>query len=319
MGPRVRYLGPEVPAEVLIWQDPIPAVDHKLVDDKDVAAIKARVLASGLSVAELVSTAWASAATFRGGDKRGGANGARIRLAPQRDWEVNQPDRLAKVLKTLEGLQAEFNRAQSGGTKISLADLIVLAGGAGVEQAAKDAGIDVTVPFTPGRMDATQDQTDVTSFAALEPKADGFRNYIKGEHRLPAEALLIDRAQLLTLTAPEMTVLVGGLRVLGATDSKHGVFTTKPGALTNDFFVNLLDMSTAWTPISDAKDVFEGRDRKTGKVRWTATRVDLAFGSSSELRALAEVYASSDAREKLVRDFVAAWTKVMNLDRFDLA
>jgi catalase-peroxidase len=319
MGPRVRYLGPEVPAEVLIWQDPIPPVDHELVDDEDVAAIKARVLASGLSVAELVSTAWASAATFRGGDKRGGANGARIRLAPQKDWEVNQPDRLAKVLKTLEGLQAEFNRAQSGGKKISLADLIVLAGGAGVEQAAKDAGVAVTVPFTPGRMDATQDQTDVTSFAALEPKADGFRNYIKGEHRLPAEALLIDRAQLLTLTAPEMTVLVGGLRVLGATGSKHGVFTTKPGALTNDFFVNLLDMSTAWTPVSDAKDVFEGRDRKTGKVRWTATRVDLAFGASSELRALAEVYASSDAREKLVRDFVAAWTKVMNLDRFDLA
>jgi len=321
MGPRVRYLGPEVPAEPLIWQDPIPAVDHPLIDDKDVAAIKARVLASGLSVSDLVSTAWASASTFRGGDKRGGANGARIRLAPQKDWEVNQPDRLAKALKTLEGLQAEFNRAQSGGKKISLADLIVLAGGAAVEQAAENAGIAVTVPFTPGRMDATEDQTDATSFAALEPRAEGFRNYIRGEHRLPAEALLIDRAQLLTLTPPEMTVLVGGLRVLGANvgGAKHGVFTTKPGALSNDFFVNLLDMGTAWTPVSDAKDVFEGRDRKTGKPRWTATRVDLAFGSSSELRALAEVYASADAREMFVRDFVSAWTKVMNLDRFDVA
>jgi len=321
MGPRVRYLGPEVPAEALIWQDPIPAVDHPLIDAKDVASIKARVLASGLSVAELVSTAWASAATFRGGDKRGGANGARVRLAPQKDWAVNQPDQLAKVLRTLEGLQAEFNRAQSGGKKISMADLIVLAGNAGVEQAAETAGVAVTVPFTPGRMDATEAQTDATSFAALEPKADGFRNYIKGEHRLPAEALLIDRAQLLTLTAPEMTVLVGGLRVLGANagGAKHGVLTTTPGALTTDFFVNLLDMGTQWTPVSDAKDVFEGRDRKTGKPRWTATRVDLAFGSSSELRALAEVYASSDARETFVRDFVAAWTKVMNLDRFDVA
>jgi catalase-peroxidase len=321
MGPRARYLGPEVPGEELIWQDPVPAVDHPLIDDKDVAAIKARVLASGLSVSELVSTAWASASTFRGGDKRGGANGARVRLAPQKDWDVNQPAQLAKVLKTLEGVQAEFNRAQSGGKKISLADLIVLAGGAGVEQAAKNAGIAVTVPFTPGRTDATQAQTDATSFAALEPKADGFRNFVKGEHRLPTEALLVDRAQLLTLTAPEMAVLLGGLRVLGANaaGSKHGVFTTKPEALTNDFFVALLDMGTVWTPVSEAKDVFEGRDRKTGKVKWTATRVDLAFGSSSELRALAEVYASADARDKFARDFVAAWIKVMNLDRFDVA
>jgi catalase-peroxidase len=321
MGPRVRYLGPEVPAEPLIWQDPIPAVDHQLIDDKDVAALKAKVLASGLSVSELVSTAWASASTFRGGDKRGGANGARVRLAPQKDWQVNQPEQLAKVLKTLEGIQAEFNKTQSGGKKVSLADLIVLAGGAGVEHAAKSAGFAVTVPFTPGRMDATQAQTDVISFAPLEPKADGFRNYLKGEHRLPAEALLLDRAQLLTLTAPEMTVLVGGLRVLGANTggSKHGVFTTRREALTNDFFVSLLDMGTEWRPVSDAKEVFEGRDRKTGEVRGTATRVDLAFGSSSELRALAEVYASSDGREKFVRDFVAAWNKVMNLDRFDVA
>jgi catalase-peroxidase len=318
MGPRVRYLGPEVPAEQLLWQDPVPAVDHPLVDDKDVAALKAQVLASGLTVSELVSTAWASASTYRGGDKRGGANGARIRLAPQKDWEVNQPAQLAKVLKTLERIQAEFDRAQSGGKKVSLADLIVLAGGAGVEQAAKNAGFTVTVPFTPGRTDATQAQTDVASFAALEPRSDGFRNYLKGEHRLPAEALLVDRAQLLTLTAPEMTVLVGGLRVLGAGASKHGVFTTRPEALTNDFFVNLLDMSTEWRPASGAKDLFEARDRKTGKVRWTGTRVDLVFGSSSELRALAELYASSDAREKFVRDFVAAWTKVMNLDRFDV-
>jgi catalase-peroxidase len=318
MGPRVRYLGPEVPAEQLLWQDPVPAVDHPLIDDKDVAALKAQVLASGLTVSELVSTAWASASTYRGGDKRGGANGARIRLAPQKDWEVNQPAQLAKVLKTLERIQAEFDRAQSGGKKVSLADLIVLAGGAGVEQAAKNAGFTVTVPFTPGRTDATQAQTDVASFAALEPRSDGFRNYLKGEHRLPAEALLVDRAQLLTLTAPEMTVLVGGLRVLGAGASKHGVFTTRPEALTNDFFVNLLDMSTEWRPASGAKDLFEARDRKTGKVRWTGTRVDLVFGSSSELRALAELYASSDAREKFVRDFVAAWTKVMNLDRFDV-
>jgi catalase-peroxidase len=321
MGPRARYLGPEVPAEQLIWQDPVPAVDHKLIDEKDVAALKAKVLASGLSVSELVSTAWASASTFRGGDKRGGANGARIRLAPQKDWEVNQPAQLAKVLKTLEGIQSEFNKAQSGGKKVSLADLIVLAGCAGVEQAAKNAGQQVTVPFTPGRMDASQVQTEVTSFAVLEPKADGFRNYLKGEHRLPAEALLVDKAQLLTLTAPEMTVLLGGLRVLGANagNSKHGVFTKKPEALTNDFFVTLLDMVTEWKPVSDAKDVFEGRDRKTGKVLWTGTRVDLVFGSSSELRAVAEVYASSDARENFVRDFVAAWNKVMNLDRFDVA
>jgi catalase-peroxidase len=321
MGPRARYLGPEVPAEQLIWQDPIPAVDHALVNEQDVAALKAKVLGSGLSVSELVSTAWASASTFRGGDKRGGANGARIRLAPQKDWEANQPARLAKVLKTLEGIQTEFNNAQkASGKKVSLADLIVLAGGAAVEKAAKNGGHDVRVPFTPGRMDATQAQTDVASFAPLEPTADGFRNYLKGNHRLPAEALLIDRAQSLTLTAPEMTVLVGGLRVLGANagGAKHGVLTNKPEALSNDFFVNLLDMRTEWRPLSDAKDLFEGRDRKTGKAEWTATRVDLVFGASSELRALAEVYASSDAPEKLARDFVAAWTKVMNLDRFDL-
>jgi catalase-peroxidase len=278
------------------------------------------VLASGLSVAELVSTAWASASTFRGGDKRGGANGARVRLAPQRDWEVNRPAQLAKVLRKLEDIQGGFNKSQSGGKKISLADLIVLAGCAGVEQAAKNAGQPVTVPFTPGRMDASQAQTDVASFAPLEPTADGFRNYVRGEHRLPPEALLVDRAQLLTLTAPEMTVLVGSLRVLGANagPSKHGVFTKRPEALTNDFFVSLLDMGTEWRPLADAKDVYEGRDRKTGQVQWTGTRVDLVFGSSSELRALAEVYASVDAREMFVRDFVAAWTKVMNLDRFDL-
>ncbi|HXJ20014.1 MAG TPA: catalase/peroxidase HPI [Polyangia bacterium] len=311
MGPRARYLGPEVPAEELIWQDPIPKVDHPLIDDRDAAALKARVLASGLTVAELVTTAWASASTFRGGDKRGGANGARIRLAPQKDWEVNQPAQLGKVLKILEGIQAEFNQAQSGGKKISLADLIVLAGGAGVERAAKNAGFAVTVPFIPGRTDASQAQTDVTSFAALEPAADGFRNYLRGDHRLPAEALLIDRAQLLTLTAPEMTVLVGGLRVLA------GVFTKRPESLSNDFFVTLLDMGIEWKPVSN--DRYEGRDRKTGQSKGTATRVDLAFGSSSELRALAEVYASSDAPEKLVRDFVAAWNKVMNLDRFDVA
>jgi catalase-peroxidase len=320
MGPRARYLGPDVPKEELIWQDPIPAVDHQLVDAADVAALKAKVLASGLSVAELVSTAWASASTFRGSDKRGGANGARIRLAPQKDWEANQPAQLAKVLKTLEGIQVEFNKAQTGRKKISLADLVVLAGGAGVEQAAKNAGYQVTVPFTPGRMDASQEQTDATSFAALEPTADGFRNFMKGQHAFSAEALLVDKAQLLTLTAPEMTVLVGGLRVLGANagQSKHGVFTTKPGALTNDFFVNLLDMGTEWKPLSTANDVFEGRDRKTGERMWTGTRVDLVFGSSSELRAVAEVYGSSDAREKFVQDFVAAWTKVMNLDRFDV-
>jgi len=321
MGPRARYLGPEVPAEDLIWQDPVPAVDHALIDARDVAALKATVLASGLSVAELVSTAWASASTYRGSDKRGGANGVRIRLAPQKDWVVNQPTQLAKVLETLEGIQREFNAAQSGGTKVSLADLTVLAGDAGIERAAKSAGVEVTVPFTPGRTDASQEQTDVESFAVLEPTADGFRNHLDGRWSVSAENLLLDKAQLLTLTAPEMTVLVGGLRVLGANGGKseHGVFTKKPETLTNDFFVNLLDMGTEWKASTDAKGVFEGRDRKTGKVKWTATRVDLVFGSNSQLRALAEVYGSSDAREKFVRDFVAAWTKVMNLDRFDVA
>ena len=321
MGPRARYLGPEVPAEELIWQDPIPAVNHKLIDAQDIAALKSKILASGLSVSELVSTAWASASTFRGSDKRGGANGARIRLAPQKDWEVNQPAQLAKVLKTLEGIQSAFNGAQSGGKKVSLADLIVLAGCAGVEQAAKNAGHEVTVPFTPGRMDASQEQTDVESFAVLEPIADGFRNYLKGKYTVPAEALLIDKAQLLTLTAPEMTVLVGGMRVLKTNvgRSQHGVFTKRPEALTNDFFVNLLDMSTEWKPVSKDADVFEGRDRKTGELKWTGTRVDLVFGSNSQLRALAEVYGSSDAQKKFVHDFVAAWNKVMNLDRFDLA
>jgi catalase-peroxidase len=321
MGPRARYLGPEVPAEELIWQDPIPAVDHALIEGADIAALKGKLLVSGLSVSELVSTAWASASTFRGSDKRGGANGARIRLSPQKDWEVNQPAQLAKVLKTLEGIQAEFNQAQSGGKKVSLADLIVLGGCAGVEQAARNAGHDVTVPFSPGRMDASQAQTDIASFAALEPIADGFRNYLKGKYSVPAEALLVDKAQLLTLTAPELTVLVGGLRVLGATagQSKQGVLARKPEALTNDFFVNLLDMGTEWKALSDAKDAFEGRDRMTGELKWTGTRVDLTFGSSSQLRALAEVYASSDAQEKFVHDFVAAWDKVMNLDRFDLA
>jgi catalase-peroxidase len=320
MGPKSRYLGPEVPAEDLLWQDPVPAVDHKLVDDGDVAALKAKVLASGLTVAELVSTAWASASTFRGSDKRGGANGARIRLAPQKDWEDNQPAQLAKVLAALEGIQAGFNKSATGGKRVSLADLIVLAGGAGIEQAAKDAGVAVTVPFSPGRTDASQAQTDVESFSVLEPLADGFRNYLKGTYSVPAEALLVDKAQLLTLTAPEMTVLVGGLRVLGANvgQSKHGVFTRRPGTLTNDFFVNLLDMGTEWKPASAARDVFEGRDRKTGAPKWTGTRVDLVFGSNSVLRALAEVYGSADAQEKFVRDFVAAWTKVMNLDRFDL-
>jgi catalase-peroxidase len=322
MGPRARYLGPEVPAEELIWQDPIPAVNHPLVDASDVAALKSKVLAAGLSIAELVSTAWASASTFRGSDKRGGANGARIRLAPQKDWEVNQPAQLAKVLKTLEGIQGEFNGAQkSGGKKISLADLIVLAGCAAVEQAAKNAGHAVTVPFTPGRMDASQDQTDVESFEALEPIADGFRNYLKSQYTVPAEALLIDKAQLLTLTAPEMTVLIGGLRVLGANagQSKHGVFAKRTDALTNDFFTNLLDMSVEWKPTTPAADAFEGRDRKTGAVKWTGTRVDLVLGSNSQLRALSEVYGSSDAKQKFVQDFVAAWSKVMNLDRFDLA
>jgi len=321
MGPRARYLGKEVPKEELIWQDPIPAVDHKLIGEKEIAALKAKILASKLSVAELVSTAWASASTFRGGDKRGGANGARIRLAPQKDWEVNQPAKLAKVLKTLEGIQTAFNKKAKGGKKVSLADLIVLAGCAGVEKAAKKAGVAVKVPFAPGRMDASPEQTDAASFAVLEPKADGFRNYQKTRYAVSAEELLVDRAQLLTLTAPEMTVLVGGMRVLKTNcgGSQHGVFTTRPEALTNDFFVNLLDMGTEWKAVSDAKDVFEGRDRKTGKVKWTGTRVDLIFGSDSRLRALAEVYGSSDAQKKFVEDFVAAWNKVMNLDRFDLA
>ncbi|HVP68506.1 MAG TPA: catalase/peroxidase HPI [Anaeromyxobacteraceae bacterium] len=321
MGPRARYLGPEVPAEDLIWQDPIPAVNHRLIGQKDIASLKGKILASGLSVSQLVSTAWASASTFRGSDKRGGANGARIRLAPQKDWEVNQPAQLAKVLKTLEGIQRAFNKAQSGGKKVSLADLIVLAGCAGVEQAAKNAGHKVTVPFAPGRMDASQAQTDGTSFAVLEPIADGFRNYQKTRYSVSAEELLVDRAQLLTLTAPEMTVLVGGLRVLNANvgGSQHGVFTKRPEALTNDFFVNLLDMGTEWKPTSKDADVFEGRDRKTGEPKWTATRVDLVFGSNSQLRALAEVYASADAQKKFVNDFVAAWNKVMSLDRFDLA
>ena len=321
MGPRSRYLGPEVPAEELLWQDPVPAADHPLVDAQDIAALKQKVLASGLTVSQLVSTAWASASTFRGSDKRGGANGARIRLAPQKEWPVNQPPQLAKVLKTLEGLREEFNGAQPGGKKISLADLIVLAGSAGVEKAAKDAGHAVTVPFAPGRTDASQDQTDVDSFAVLEPVADGFRNYQKARYAVPAEDLLIDKAQLMTLTAPEMAVLVGGLRVLGANvgQSTHGVFTRKPGALTNDFFVNLLDMGTEWKAASDAKEQFEGRDRRTGEVRWTATRVDLIFGSNSQLRAISEVYAEAGSQKKFVDDFVAAWVKVMNLDRFDLA
>ena len=321
MGPRARYLGPEVPAEELLWQDPIPAVNHDLIDEKDIASLKDKILASGLPASRLASTAWASASTFRGSDKRGGANGARIRLAPQKGWEVNQPTELANVLKTLEGIRSEFHRAASGGKKVSLADLIVLAGCAGVEQAAKKAGHDVTVPFTPGRMDASQEQTDAASFAVLEPIADGFRNYLKGQYGVSAEALLVDKAQLLTLTAPEMTVLVGGMRVLDANfgESRHGVFTKRPGVLTNDFFVNLLDMGTEWKAVSDARDVFEGRDRATGERKWTATRVDLVFGSNSQLRALAEVYGSSDAQAKFVRDFVAAWAKVMNLDRFDLA
>ena len=321
MGPRARYLGPEVPAEELIWQDPIPAVDHQLIDAADIAALKSKVLACGLTVSQLVSTAWASASTFRGSDKRGGANGARLRLTPQKDWAVNQPAQLADVLTTLEGIQIAFNNSQSGGKKVSLADLIVLAGCAAVEQAAKNAGVDVTVPFTPGRMDAAQEQTDVESFAVLEPIADGFRNYLKGHYSVPAEALLIDKAQLLTLTAPEMTVLVGGMRVLGtnADRSQNGVFTKRPESLTNDFFVNLLDMRTAWKPTSPSADTFEGHCRKSGEPKWTATRVDLVFGSNSQLRALAEVYASSDAQQKFVADFVAAWNKVMNLDRFDLA
>jgi catalase-peroxidase len=320
MGPRARYLGPEVPAEELIWQDPIPAVNHPLIDARDIAALKAKVLASGLTVSELVSTAWASASTFRGSDKRGGANGARIRLAPQKSWEINQPAQLAKVLTALESIQSEFNAAQSDGKKVSLADLIVLAGCAGVEQAAKNAGHTVTVPFTPGRMDASQEQTDVESFAVLEPIADGFRNYLKGQYTVPAETLLVDKAQLLTLTAPEMTVLVGGMRVLktNAGGTQHGVFTERPEALTNDFFVNLLDMGTEWKPVSQEASVYEGRDRKTGAVKWTGTRADLVFGANSVLRASAEVYGCSDGEKKFVEDFVAAWNKVMNLDRFDL-
>jgi catalase-peroxidase len=321
MGPKSRYLGPEVPKEDLIWQDPVPAVDHPLVDAKDIADLKAKILALGLSVPELVATAWASASTFRGSDMRGGANGARIRLAPQKDWEANQPQQLAKVLASLEGLQKTFNASLSGARKVSLADLIVLAGSAAVEQAAKAAGFPVEVPFKPGRTDASQAQTDLAGFAVLEPMADGFRNFQKPSYKVPAEHALLDKAQLLTLTAPEMTVLVGGLRVLGNSvgQSKHGVFTTKPGLLTNDFFVNLLDMDTTWKPVAESKDVFEGRDRKTGSIRWTGTRVDLVFGSNSQLRALAEVYAQNDAKEKFVQDFVVAWAKVMNLDRFDLA
>ncbi len=320
MGPIARYLGPLVPKETLIWQDPIPAADHPPIGEEDIAALKAKILGSGLSVSELVSTAWASASTFRGSDKRGGANGARIRLAPQKDWEVNQPAQLAKVLQTLEAIQKDFNAAQSGGKKVSLADLIVLGGGAAIEKAAKAAGVDVKVPFTPGRTDASQDETDVSSFAPLEPKADGFRNYVHGKQRLTPEELLVDKAQLLTLTAPEMTALVGGLRVLGANAGKspHGVFTKRPETLTNDFFVNLLDMGTAWRPAQGAEGVYEGRDRKTNEVKWTGTRADLIFGSHSQLRALAEVYACADSKEKFVNDFVAAWNKVMNADRFDL-
>ena len=321
MGPRTRYLGPEVPDEDLIWQDPIPPVDHKLVDEMDIESLKGKILASGLSVSELVSTAWASASTFRGSDKRGGANGARIRLAPQKDWEVNQPNQLAKVLKSLESIQAEFNSAQSDGKKISLADLIVLGGCAGIEQAARNAGHEVKVPFIPGRMDALQEQTDVNSFAVLEPKADGFRNYQKSLYAVSSEEMLIDKAQLLTLTAPEMTVLLGGLRVLKTNfgGTQHGVFTKRPEALTNDFFVNLLDLNTTWTATTEDKNLFEGQDLETGKLKWTATRVDLIFGSNSQLRALAEFYGSDDAQEKFLHDFVAVWNKVMNLDRFDLA
>ena len=320
MGPIARYLGPEVPSEELIWQDPIPAVNHPLVDDKDLAALKEKILASALTVAELASTAWASAATFRGSDKRGGANGARIRLAPQKEWAANQPAQLVKVLKTLEGIQQGFNASATGGKQVSLADLIVLAGGVGVEQAAKLAGVTVTVPFAPGRMDASQAQTAADSFAVLEPLADGFRNYLGGDYPELSEAMLVDKAQLLTLSAPEMTVLIGGMRVLGTnTGNCHGVFTATPGTLSNDFFINLLDMGTEWKPAAGAKGIYEGSDRKTGKVKWTGTRVDLLFGSNSQLRALAEVYASADGKDKFVKDFVAAWTKVMNLDRFDLA
>ena len=321
MGPIVRYLGPEVPSEALIWQDPVPAVDHELIDAADIAALKGQILASGLSVSQLVSVAWAAASSFRGSDKRGGANGARIRLEPQSGWEVNNPEELATVLRTLEGIQDAFNAAQTGGKKVSLADLIVLAGGAAVEQAAKNAGFDVEVPFAPGRTDASLEQTDVESFTNLEPRADGFRNYVGKGNRLPTEYLLIDKANLLTLSAPQMTVLVGGLRVLGTNydGSKLGVFTATPGSLTNDFFVNLLDMGTTWQATSEDANTFEGRDAATGETKWTGSRADLVFGSNSELRALAEVYASDDAKEKFVNDFVAAWDKVMNLDRFDLA
>ena len=320
MGPRARYLGPEVPSEDLIWQDPIPAMDHVLIDEEDIAALKAKILNSGLSASQMVSVAWASASTFRGSDKRGGSNGARVRLVPQKDWAVNHPAQLANVLKTLESIQEEFNRTQTGGKKVSLADLIVLSGCASVEEAAKAAGHVVRVPFIPGRMDASQVQTDVDSFALLEPVADGFRNYLKMKYTISTEELLVDKAQLLTLTSHEMTVLVGGMRVLNTNfdNSAHGVFTKRPGVLTNDFFVNLLDMSTIWTPTSESKEIFEGRDRTTGELRWTGTRADLIFGSNSELRALAEVYASSDAREKFIHDFVAAWNKVMNLGRYDL-
>ncbi len=319
MGPRSRYLGPEIPSEELVWQDPIPEVDHELIDEQDCADLKAKILASGLSVSQLVSTAWASASTFRGSDKRGGANGARIRLAPQKDWEVNQPNQLNTVLQALEKIQTEFNEAQSGQKKVSLADLIVLGGCAGIELAAKNAGHDLTVPFKPGRMDATQEQTDADSFSVLEPKADGFRNYLKAKFSVPAEELLLDRAQLLTLTAPEMTVLLGGMRVLNANfrQSPHGVFTNRPEALTNDFFVNLLDMSTAWKPTAD-ENIFEGRDRTSGELKWTGTRVDLIFGANSQLRAIVEVYGSSDSQDKFLQDFVSAWNKVMNADRFDL-
>jgi catalase-peroxidase len=321
MGPKSRYLGPEVPAEDLLWQDPIPAVDHPLIDARDIADLKSKMLASGLSIPELVSTAWASASTFRTSDKRGGANGARIRLAPQKDWEINEPEKLAKVLGALEGIQKAFNDAASGGKKVSLADLIVLGGCAAIEQAAKAAGHTIEVPFAPGRMDASQEQTDGESFDVLEPIADGFRNFVKGKYTVSEEELLIDKAQLLTLTAPEMTALLGGMRVLGANhaQSKHGVFTKQPGTLTNDFFVNLLDMGTEWKAVSDDEDVFEGRNRDSGDLEWTGSRADLVFGSNSQLRALAEVYAQEDAKEKFVKDFVAAWNKVMNADRFDLA
>ncbi|EPN63971.1 catalase/hydroperoxidase HPI(I), partial [Pseudomonas syringae pv. actinidiae ICMP 18807] len=321
MGPLTRYLGPETPTEELLWQDPIPDVTHPLVDDQDVAALKGKILASGLSVSQLVSTAWAAASTFRGSDKRGGANGGRLRLAPQKDWAVNQPAQLANVLSTLESIQNEFNAAQSNGKKVSIADLIVLAGSAGVEQAAKNAGQQVTVPFTAGRADASQEQTDVESFSFLEPIADGFRNYQKGRYKVSAESLLVDKAQLLTLTAPEMAVLLGGLRVLNINveQSKHGVFTDTPETLTNDFFKNLLDMAVEWKATSGANDSFEARDRKTGEVKWTGSRVDLVFGSHAQLRAISEVYGSADAQERFVKDFVAVWTKVMNLDRFDLA